>query len=112
MKSVEAGSGGGDSLLVNYWYANPVGHTVEALRYCLGYHRADPELRISLLLNATTATELALFCPFIESTFAVDYGFYAEERDPADALAGLPSRPAAGAGRCPPQDEPVLPDNR
>src|SRR6187397_1137162 len=58
------------SLLVNFWYAHPVGHAIEALRYCLGYHAADPGLRISLLLNAATATELGGFCPFVERTYA------------------------------------------
>ncbi len=61
------------TLLVNFWYAHPVGHAVEALRYCLGYHRADPSRRISLLLNGATATELAGLCPFVERTYAVPY---------------------------------------
>ena len=26
-------------LLVNFWYAHPVGHAIEALRYCLGYEK-------------------------------------------------------------------------
>jgi hypothetical protein len=77
----------GESLLVNYWYANPVGHTVEALRLALGYHRARPDLAISLLLNGATATELASYCRFVEATHAVDFGFVDDDRDPAEALA-------------------------
>jgi hypothetical protein len=80
-----------DNLLVNFWYAHPVGHAIEALRYCLGYHRADPSLRISLLLNAATPFELADLCPFVERTYAVAFtGFYDGTSDPAPALAALP----------------------
>src|SRR5687767_13901864 len=79
-----------ESLLVNYWYANPVGHAVEGLRYCLGYHCANPDLRISLLLNGSTATELAALCPFLEATYAVDFGFFDDDRAPAGALADVP----------------------
>jgi hypothetical protein len=40
-----------ESVLVNFWYAQPVGHAVEALHYCLGYHRADPARHVSLMLE-------------------------------------------------------------
>lgn len=79
-----------ESLLVNYWYANPVGHAVEALRLCLGYHRARPDLAISVVLNATTATELASFCPFVKTAYPVDFGFFEDDRDPARALVPVP----------------------
>jgi hypothetical protein len=39
------------TLLVNFWYAHPVGHAIEALRFALGFHLADPSLRISVLLK-------------------------------------------------------------
>jgi len=79
------------TLLVNFWYASPVGHAVEALRYCLGYHLADPSLRIHLLLNGATATELAALCPFIEKTYAVAFtGLDNAIDDPAAALANVP----------------------
>jgi hypothetical protein len=82
---------GGTSLLVNFWYAHPVGHAIEALRYCLGYHRADPSLSISLLLNGATATELADLCPFIERTYPVSFtGFHDGVTDPAPALRDVP----------------------
>jgi hypothetical protein len=45
-------------LLVDSYLAHPVGHAIEALRYALGDHRADPELRISLALNARSPTDL------------------------------------------------------
>jgi hypothetical protein len=80
-----------DNLLVNFWYAHPVGHAIEALRYCLGYHRADPSLRISLLLNAATPFELADLCPFVERTYSVAFtGFHDGASDPAPALQAVP----------------------
>ena len=62
------------SLLVNFWYAHPVGHAVEALRYCLGH--TNDGVEVSLLLNGATATELGSCAPFIRETYAV------EEQDP------------------------------
>jgi hypothetical protein len=41
-----------ESLLVNFVYCHPVGHAIEALHAAHGYHRADPELRISVALLA------------------------------------------------------------
>jgi hypothetical protein len=32
-----------ERLLVSFFYAQPVGHAVEALHYCLGHHAADPQ---------------------------------------------------------------------
>jgi hypothetical protein len=79
------------SLLVNFWYAHPVGHAIEALRYCLGYHRADPSLEISLLLNGATPGELADLCPFIRRTYAVGFtGFLDAVTDPEPALRAVP----------------------
>jgi hypothetical protein len=80
------------ALLVNFWYAHPVGHAIEALRYCLGYHTGDDELEISLLLNGATATELGSCCPFIRDTYAVDYvDFLGRMGDPDAALRPVPS---------------------
>jgi hypothetical protein len=79
------------SLLVNYWYAHPVGHALEGMRYALGYKTADPDLRVSLLLNGATAVELARLCPFIDEVYAVPYsGFEAPDGDPRQALANVP----------------------
>jgi len=61
----------GRSLLVNFVYCPPVGHVIEALHYCHGYHRADPELRIGLALLADSPTELARLCPYIGDVFPV-----------------------------------------
>ena len=42
----------GERLLVNFFYAPPVGHAVEALHYCLGHHLADPTRQVAVALNA------------------------------------------------------------
>jgi hypothetical protein len=84
-------TGEGPSLLVNFWYAHPVGHAIEALRYCLGYHRANPSLQISLLLNGATPAELADLCPFIRRTYAVGFtGFLDAVTDPEPPLRSVP----------------------
>jgi hypothetical protein len=79
-----------ERVLVNFFYAQPVGHAIEALHYCLGHHAADPERRVSVALNAATAHELAGFCPFVENTYAVDHPFVAPCPDSAARLAGVP----------------------
>jgi hypothetical protein len=80
-----------ERLLVNYWYAHPVGHAIEGLRYALGYYAADPELRVSLLLNAATPVELAQCCPFLDEVYAVPFAdFTRDSGDPRAALAEVP----------------------
>jgi hypothetical protein len=79
-----------DTLLVNYWYAHPVGHAIEGLRYALGYKRASPELRVSLLLNGAAPVELAGRCPFLDAAYFVPFsGFLHVDGDPTAALAGV-----------------------
>src|ERR687896_1405481 len=61
------------------------------MRYALGYKSAKPEMRVSLLLNGATATELARLCPFIDNVYAVPFTRFMEaETDPVEALAGVP----------------------
>jgi hypothetical protein len=80
-----------ERLLVNYWYARPVGHAIEGLRYALGYHVANPEMKVSLLLNAATPVELAQCCPFLDEMFAVPFtDFTRVVGDPVAALADVP----------------------
>jgi hypothetical protein len=69
-----------ERLLVNFFYANPVGHAVEALHYCLGHHSADPTREVSVVLNAGTAVELAGFCPFVSHAFAIDHPLLGSHR--------------------------------
>jgi hypothetical protein len=82
-----AGSGARERLLVNFFYAHPVGHAIEALHYANGYHAADPELEIAVALNAATAVELASFCTFVSAAYAIEQPLL-EPNPPS--LAGLP----------------------
>ena len=79
-----------DRMLVNFFYAQPVGHAVEALHHAQGHALAVPGRQVSLALNAATATELAGFCPFVRSTFAVDHPFLEPCPDSAGRLQALP----------------------
>src|SRR5262249_35591004 len=74
----------------NFFYAHPVGHAVEALHYCQGHHAADPSRSVSVALNASTAYELATFCPFIDAVYAIDHPFLEACADSPARLAGLP----------------------
>lgn len=60
------------TLLINYVYFPPVGHAIEALRYALGYHKANPDYEISLVLSKHTPYFLADLCPWIKRTYTVD----------------------------------------
>jgi hypothetical protein len=80
-----------ETLLVNYWYAHQVGHALEALRYALGYAVADPDLRVSVLVNGATPVELVHCCAFVDEVYAVPYTRFVEpDADPAAALEGVP----------------------
>jgi hypothetical protein len=70
------------SLLVNFVYCPPVGHTIEALHYCHGYHRADPGLRIGLAIHADSPTELATLCPYIADVYPVALDVFDPRRGP------------------------------
>jgi len=79
------------TLLVNYWYAHPVGHAVEGMRHALGYHAADSELSVSLLLNGATPLELARLCPFLDRVYGVPFTSFMEvASDPWTALVEVP----------------------
>ena len=78
------------SLLVNFVYAHPVGHLIEALHACAGYHAADPQLRIGLAVNAASPVELASLCPFIDAVYPVEIDLVDADFDARPALAGIP----------------------
>lgn len=82
----------GERLLVNFFYAPPVGHAVEALHYCLGHHLADPAREVDVALNAATAVELAAFCPFVSHAYAVEHPLLEPCLDSASRQAGIPRR--------------------
>jgi hypothetical protein len=82
----------GERLLVNFFYAHPVGHAIEALHYCLGHHLADPTREISVALNAATAVELARLCPFVSHAYAVQHPLVEPCLDSAARQARIPRR--------------------
>ncbi|MFC0437892.1 hypothetical protein [Kutzneria buriramensis] len=77
------------SVLVNFVYAHAVGHAVEALQYCRGYHAADPSRRIGLVLNADTPAELATWCPFIDEVHTIELDLFDPATDTRDQLAKI-----------------------
>lgn len=77
-----------ESILVNFVFCPLVGHAVEALQYCLGYHRAGPDRRIGLVLTANTAVDMASWCDFIDEVYTVDLDLFGEPRD--DVLDHVP----------------------
>ena len=79
-----------ERLLVNFFYAHPVGHAIEALHYANGHHAADPDLEIAVALNAATPVELASFCPFVSAAYAIEHPFVEPGKDSAAALAAVP----------------------
>jgi hypothetical protein len=79
-----------ERLLVNFFYAHPVGHAVEALHYCQGHHAGAPDRSVSVALNAASAFELAGYCPFVESEYAIEHPFVEPCPDSARALAAVP----------------------
>lgn len=83
--------GGAPTLLVDHWYSHAVGHVIEALRRCQGYHACDPTLRISLVLNGASPVELADWTPFVERAYSVQYtSFGTVQGDPRSALREVP----------------------
>jgi hypothetical protein len=84
-------SGGPPTLLVDHWYSPSVGSVIRALRRCQGYRACDPELRVSLVLNRASPTELAACAPFVHEIFAVPYtSFGAPAGSPRRALQRVP----------------------
>jgi hypothetical protein len=78
------------SLLVNFVYCHPVGHAIEALHAAHGYHRADPDLRISVALHADTALDLVTLCPFVDTVYPIRVDFFDGSADLTSVLAPVP----------------------
>ena len=68
--------------LINFFYAPPVGHAIEALHYAHGHHLGG--LEVSVVLNAATPVELAGFCPWVREAYAVEHDLF----DPAPPPLG------------------------
>jgi len=76
--------------LLDFFYAQPVSHAIEALHHALALHRADPTRELSLLLNAATPTELATCCAFITATYPVRAPFVEPAPDADRSLHHVP----------------------
>jgi hypothetical protein len=63
-----------ERLLVDFFYAQQLGHAIEALQYCVGHAAAVPGREVSVVLNAATPTELATWCPAVSRVFPVGPG--------------------------------------
>ena len=79
-----------ERLLVNFFYAHPVGHAIEALHYANGHHAADPALEVAVALNAATPVELAGYVPSVGAAYAIRHPFLEPCPDSAPALAAVP----------------------
>lgn len=79
------------SLLVNFVYCHPVGHAIEALHYCHGYRRANPDARIGVVLNSATPVEFARWCSFVDEVYSVPVDVFDGSLDYASMLAEVPS---------------------
>jgi len=81
-----------DRALVNFFYAHPVGHAVEALHYCLGHYAAVPEREIAVVLNAASPVVARLRSLLMPGRpFLYHHGETpARRRAIAEALAQLP----------------------
>jgi hypothetical protein len=76
------------TLLINWVYYPPTGHVIEALRIARDVAAADPDLRVSILLNARAPVELATCVSSVDRVFSIDV----ERTLAADALPSDLSR--------------------
>jgi hypothetical protein len=84
-------SDGEPTVLLDHWYSHAVGHVIEALRRCQGYHACNPAVRPSLVLNGASPVELAACVPFVDHAFAVPYTSFGKPEGNAKwALRGVP----------------------
>ena len=80
-----------ERLLVNFFYAHPVGHAIEALHYANGHHAADPALEVAVALNAATAGRAAPgYVPSVARRTRSGHPFLEPCPDSAPALAAVP----------------------
>ncbi|HZC28869.1 MAG TPA: hypothetical protein VE269_03945, partial [Gaiellaceae bacterium] len=76
---------------MNLWYAHPIGHAIEALRFCVGYAAADRSLHVAVALNGATPFELARLCAAVDEVFAIPFtDLFDTSADARAALAAVP----------------------
>jgi hypothetical protein len=77
-------------LLINWVYYPPAGHVLEALQHAYGYHCANPEADISLLLNAETALGLTEGCTWLDHVYPVSLAEMVTQGERAPTLRAVP----------------------
>ena len=80
------------TLLVDHWYSHAVGHVIEALRRCQGYHACDPELADRARPQSGIPDGARALCaPFVTDVFGVPYtSFGTPVGSPRRALRRIP----------------------
>lgn len=77
-------------VLLNWLYYRPVGHVVEALKLTKGYHDANKNIEMHLLLNADSPVELADACGWIKKTYPVSLQGIWKNGSKAKSLKNIP----------------------
>lgn len=78
------------TLLLNCVCYRPVGHMVEALKYAKGYHKANPNLDIYLMINSETPFELGLKFKWIKKILPISISEVSKNEENAACLQGIP----------------------
>lgn len=77
-------------LLINSAYYDPAGHVLEGLQHAHGYQLANPDVAVSLLLNAASATQLAQGCPWLAGVYPVSLAELRAHGEDAPSLRAVP----------------------
>jgi hypothetical protein len=76
--------------LINWVYYQPVGHTIEVLRYVHNFHVVNPEIEISLAINARAGVDLAQCVPDVYQVFPVEVSEFEQPASRYPSLEQIP----------------------
>jgi ADP-heptose:LPS heptosyltransferase len=79
-----------EGLLINWVYYHSVGHAIEAYKMAAQLAAANPNLEVCVLLNATTATELAQCVPGLARVYPINLEEQADSSGVRPSLAAVP----------------------
>ncbi len=79
------------TMLVNWVYYRPVGHALEGLKVARNYFEANPDFRISVLLNSEMPYEIGSLCPWIDKVYIADVKELAKFGLQAECLKKIPA---------------------
>ena len=77
-------------LLLNWVFYPPAGHVLEALQNAYGYLCANPDVEISLLLNAETAVSVTDQCPWLAHVYPIVLAEVVADAEAAPSLRVVP----------------------